>query len=106
MTTRELPSTRQSVEFYSGDLTKLVDEKLAPRFQNIWLVGGALLAQSFLRLGLVDEIRLMVAPVLLGGGLRLFCDSGVELKWNLTNVVGYRNGFVELAYRRQSDVVG
>jgi len=102
VTNRELPSTRKSVEFYSGDLKKLVDEILAPRYGNIWLVGGAMLCQSFLRLGLVDEIRLMTAPVLLGDGLHLFGDSGTEQKWHLKNVVAYKNGYVELLYRRQS----
>ncbi len=102
LTSRQLPSTRNSVEFYSGDLKRLVAEILAPRYANIWLVGGAILGQSFLRLGLVDEIRLMIAPVTLGDGLHLFGDSGVEQKWHLTNVVAYKNGFVELSYRRQS----
>ena len=102
MTNRELPSTRESVEFYSGDLKRLVGEILAPRYGNIWLVGGAMLGQSFLRLGLVDEIRLMIAPVLLGDGLHLFGDSGTEQKWHLKNAVAYKNGFVELSYRRQS----
>jgi riboflavin biosynthesis pyrimidine reductase len=50
------------VEFYSGDLNKLVEEILAPRYRNIWLVGGAMLCQKFLSLGLVDEIRLSIAP--------------------------------------------
>lgn len=81
VTTRELPSTRKSVEFYSGDLKALLDKKLAPRYRNIWLVGGAMLSQGFLSLGLVDEIRLTVAPVLLGDGLRLFSDSQVETRW-------------------------
>jgi dihydrofolate reductase len=103
VTGRELPSTRESVEFYSGDLKRLVGEILAPRFGNIWLVGGAMLGQSFLRLGLVDEIRLMIAPVTLGNGLHLFGDSGVEQKWHLKNVVAYRNGYVELSYGRQSN---
>ena len=102
VTNRELPSTRKSVEFYSGDLKRLVDERLAPRYGNIWLVGGAILGQSFLSLGLVDEIRLMIAPVLLGDGLHLVGDSGTEQKWHLKNVVAYKNGFVELSYRRQS----
>ena len=114
VTSRKLPSARKSVEFYSGDLWKLVHEILAPRFgnnpdtnnANIWLVGGAKLCQSFLRLGLVDEIRLMIAPVTLGEGLPLFtsseADSGQQSlqKWHLKNVVGYRNGYVELTYRR------
>jgi dihydrofolate reductase len=100
VTNRKLPSTRESVEFYSGDLTRLVGEILAPRYGNIWLVGGAMLGQSFLSLGLVDEIRLMLAPVTLSDGLRLFGDSGTGQKWHLKNVVAYRNGFVELSYRR------
>lgn len=97
ITNRELPSMRKSVEFYSGDLKKLVDEILAPRFGNIWLVGGAMLCQRFLELGLVDEIRLTIAPVLLGEGLRLLAGS-TEERWNLKNVVAYKNGFVELSY--------
>src|SRR5579863_5708689 len=68
VTNRELPSTRESVEFYSGDLKRLVGEILASRYGNIWLVGGAVLCQSFLRLDLVDEIRLAIMPVLLGDG--------------------------------------
>jgi dihydrofolate reductase len=100
VTSRQLPSIRESVEFYSGDLERLVGEILAPRYTNIWLVGGAMLAQSFLRLGLVDEIRLMIAPVLLGDGLHLFGDSGTEQKWLLKNVVAYNDGYVDLSYRR------
>lgn len=102
LTSRKLPSTRKSVEFYSGDPKRLIDEVLAPRYSHIWLVGGAMSGQSFLRLGLVDEIRLMIAPVLLGEGLRLFADSGVETKWQLKDVAGYKNGFVSVVYGRPS----
>lgn len=98
VTGRAWPRARASVEFYSGDLKTLIDVKLAPRFRNIWLVGGALLCQRFLELGLVDEISLMLAPVLLGDGLRLFGGLVVEERWFLKNVVAYKNGFVELSY--------
>jgi dihydrofolate reductase len=101
VTHRELPSTRTSVEFYSGDLKRLVDEILAPRYGNIWLVGGAMLCQSFLRLGLVDEIRLAVVPVLLGDGLRLFGHSCTETSWRLKDVVAYKTGVVELLYGKE-----
>ena len=100
MTNRELPSTRKSVEFCSGGLKRLVGEILAPRYGNIWLVGGAMLGQSFLRPGLVDEIRLMIAPVILGAGLHLFGEVGTKQRWHLKNAVAYRIGFVELSYRR------
>jgi dihydrofolate reductase len=86
VSSREWPpaSSRKTVEFYSGDLKTLVDVKLAPRYRNIWLVGGAMLCQRFLELGLE--------------GLRLFDGSTPEERWNLKNVVAYKNGFVELSY--------
>jgi dihydrofolate reductase len=102
VTGRKLPSTRTSVEFYSGDLKTLLDEKLAPRYRNIWLVGGATLSQRFLELGLVDEITLTIAPILLGDGLRLFGGPLTEERWDLKNVVAYQNGFVELSYSAPS----
>jgi dihydrofolate reductase len=88
------------VEFYSGDLKRLVLEILAPRYRNIWLVGGAMLCQSFLRLGLVDEIRLAIMPVLLGDGLNLFGNSSTETRWRLKDVAAYKTGIVELLYGR------
>lgn len=97
VSSRKWPAARESVEFYAGDLKKLLDEKLAPRYRNVWLVGGAMLCQRFLELGLVDEIRLTIAPVLLGDGLRMFA-SLTEQPWSLKNVVAYKNGFVELLY--------
>ena len=41
LTRRALRKTRDSVEFYAGDLGRLVGEKLTPNFRNIWFVGGA-----------------------------------------------------------------
>jgi len=104
VTGREWPRTRKSVECYSGDLKKLVDVKLRARYRNIWLVGGARLCQRFLELGLVDEIRLTIAPVLLGQGLRLFDGCLTEERWNLKNVVAYKNCFVELSYAAPRDM--
>jgi dihydrofolate reductase len=99
---RTWPAAKASVEFYSGDLTALVESRLAPRFHNIWLVGGAQLCQRFLELGLVDEIKLTMAPVLLGDGLRLFGGAATEEMWELKNVAAYKNGYVELDYVRSS----
>src|ERR1051326_8189735 len=91
VSSRDWPGSRKSVEFYSGDLKTLVDGKLAPRYRNIWLVGGATLCQRFLELRLVDKMILTIAPVLLGEGLRLFGSSPAEERWNLKNVAAYKN---------------
>jgi dihydrofolate reductase len=103
ITTRDLPNTRASVQFYQGDLNALVHDRLSPQYNNIWVVGGAILCQSFLKLDLVDEIRLAIIPVLLGDGLRLFDNIDVESRWCLNDVLAFKSGIVELAYAKLPD---
>jgi dihydrofolate reductase len=98
LTSRELPKTRSTVEFYSGDLPTLVDRHLAFRYRNIWVAGGAEVCQQFLASGLADELRLTVAPILLGEGLRLFGPLPAQMKWSLKEAIPYKNGFVALTY--------
>ena len=50
------------------------------------------LCQSFLRLGLVDEIRLSIILVLLCYGPRLFDNYGIERSWHRKNVIAYKTG--------------
>lgn len=98
LTHRELPVERKNVEFYSGDLNKLVGDRLAPNFKNVWLVGGAMLAKDFLRLKLVDDIRLTIVPIILGDGTLFFDYIGQEQALHLKGVTAYTNGLVELWY--------
>ncbi len=72
LTRRELRKTRDTVEFYSGDLEHLVNEKLKPNFGSIWFVGGGELSGECLRLGLADEVRYSIMPVLIGNGISFF----------------------------------
>lgn len=95
---RNLPIDRNNIEIYSGDLNKLVNEKLKPIYKNIWLVGGAMLAKEFIRLKLADEIRLSVMPVILGDGTLFFDHIGQEQLLHLKNTTAYKNGMVELWY--------
>jgi len=47
LTSRRLPATKKSVEFYSGDLNLLLHEKLAPRYRNIWRRGRDVIPAFF-----------------------------------------------------------
>jgi dihydrofolate reductase len=98
LSTRELKSERESVEFFSGHLEKLVDEKLRPRFKNIWIVGGSKLATDFLNAGLVNEINLGILPILLGEGIPVFNSHLQEHKLQLKSSTAYKNGLVEMVY--------
>ena len=98
VTHRDLPIERPNIEIYSGDLNKLVNEQLKPRYKNVWLVGGAVLAKDFIRLKLVDEIRLSVLPIILGDGTPFFDHIEQERALHLKDVTAYKSGMVELWY--------
>ena len=95
---RNLPIDRKNIEIFSGDLNKLVNEELKPKYKNVWLVGGAMLAKDFIRLKLADEIRLSVIPIILGDGKPFFDHIGQEQPLHLKNMIAYKNGMVELWY--------
>ena len=95
---RNLPVGRKNIEIYSGDLMKLVNERLKPNYKNIWLVGGAMLVKDFIRLKLANEIRLSILPVILGDGVLFFDQVGQERALHLKNVTPYKSGIVELHY--------
>jgi dihydrofolate reductase len=98
LTRRKLPRTRDSVEFCSGDLAQLVNERLRPRFQSIWFVGGGVLCGECLRLGLADEVRYSVVPVLIGSGISFFEKLERDVTLHLVEAKAYKNGMVELRY--------
>jgi dihydrofolate reductase len=98
ITHRNLPIDRQNIEIYSGDLTKLVNERLKPNHKNVWVVGGAILVKDFIRLKLADEIRLSVMPIILGDGTPFFDHIGQEQALHLKDVTAYKSGLVELCY--------
>ena len=69
LTSRDLPRTRDTVEFYSGDLAQFVNGRLRPAFRSIWFVGGGVVSGECLRLGLADEVRYSILPILIGDGI-------------------------------------
>lgn len=98
VTNRYLPNDKKNIEFYSGDLKKLVNDRLKPNYKNVWMVGGPTLAKDFIRLKLADEIRLSIVPIILGEGKLFFDQIGMEQALHLKDTTAYKNGMVELRY--------
>jgi dihydrofolate reductase len=98
LTRRELPKIRDTIEFYSGDLAQLVNERLRRSFRSIWFVGGGALAGECLRRGLADEVRYSILPVLIGDGVSFFEKLDGDVALHLVESKAYRNGMVELHY--------
>ncbi len=86
------PRTRVERRFDAPAITEL--KAASP---HDLLVGGATLASHALRAGLVDEIRVFVAPVLLGGGLRMF-PADVQHGLELIDERRFHSGIVYLNY--------
>ncbi|HEY4419112.1 MAG TPA: dihydrofolate reductase family protein, partial [Pseudonocardia sp.] len=69
----------------SGDVVAQVAELTRQPGRELQIHGSARLAQSMLAAGLVDTIRLMIAPVVVGSGRRLFTDGGARTGLRLTS---------------------
>lgn len=66
--------------------------------KDIWLYGGASLITTFINLGLVDEFRLSVHPVILGEGKPLFIDIKKRLNLKMVHTRTLSSGVVQLIY--------
>ena len=103
LTSRDLPRTRDSVEFYSGDLAQLVNGRLRRAFHSIWFVGGGVVSGECLRLGLADEVRYSILPILIGDGLPFFDKLERDIVLHLAEIKTYRSGMVEIRYEVRGD---
>lgn len=65
-------------------------------------IGGAELAGLALRAGLVDDVHLLLVPILVGGGKRAL-PEGITQKLDLVDIRRFASGFVYLRYRLSAD---
>jgi dihydrofolate reductase len=72
--------------------------KAAAGDKDVGIAGGASTAQQCLQAGLLDELQIHVAPLLLGGGVRLFDDVGGQIELETTRVID-APGVTHLRYR-------
>ncbi len=67
--------------------------------EDITILGSGALVRSLLRDGLLDELRLMVHPIVLGGGKRLFEEGGDSKNLELVDSKTFSTGVLYLTYR-------
>jgi dihydrofolate reductase len=71
--------------------------------KDIYAVGGATLVSSLMNFGLIDEIQLLVNPLILGGGKALFKDVKDRQTLKLVQAKPLKSGKVSLIYSTQSE---
>jgi dihydrofolate reductase len=84
----------------SGDPTTSVAALKSTVDGEISVPGSLTLVRSLLEHDLVDEIRLMTFPVLLGHGRRLFGDTADKSAWRLVEATTYGDGVLVTVHRR------
>jgi dihydrofolate reductase len=99
-----------------GDLTwnnttRIPGDEAVPRIQelrqqdggNLLVMGSPTLARTLLRENLVDELRLLLMPVLLGGGKSIFPDDGALRTLELVSTTTSGTGVHVATYRTVAD---
>jgi dihydrofolate reductase len=76
-TTLSEPLEWQNASLLQGDVAEAVAALKREDGGDLHLIGSPKLAQTLFEHGLVDELRVMIDPLVLGGGKRLFRDDGV-----------------------------
>ncbi len=101
---KDLPArkpARPDAVFTRGDIAEVLKSaKDKAGRKDVWIEGGANVAQQFINRGLVDEIFLTLVPVLLGQGIRLFDNMQTRLSFSLQDVKRFERGLVQLVYAR------
>jgi dihydrofolate reductase len=91
----EWANTRLVNDDVAGEITRL---KQQPG-KDLAVLGSPNLTRSLIHMGLLDELRIMVNPVVLGDGRSLFNSSKEELKLELRQTRTFASGNVLLSYR-------
>jgi dihydrofolate reductase len=82
-----------------GDVRQAVADLRDGEGGPILVGGSATLVRALLGYGLVDELRLMVFPVLIGGGLSIYPDQRAKVGLELAELVRYDSGVLLQVYR-------
>jgi dihydrofolate reductase len=86
----------------SGDLESEVKKLKEQPGQDVLIFGSGQLVRRLMELGLIDEYRLQVYPVVVGGGKRLFGETDSMKALELTETTSLGSGVVILTYRTSS----
>ncbi|MDD4970181.1 MAG: dihydrofolate reductase family protein [Paludibacter sp.] len=96
--TRTPRPTVGSTTFYTGDLKELVSDLKRNVGKDIYVDGGAEIANEMLSENLIDEFYISVIPILLGNGISLFNNSRPQVRLKLISTKSYNKGLVQLHY--------
>lgn len=97
-TTLEDPLLWNNSTLIKGDVAEKVSELKQQPGENILIYGSGTLVNTPMKHDLIDEYRLMVFPVVVGGGKRLFEGASDKKALKLVETKTFASGVVVLSY--------
>lgn len=94
----------QPTVFLSGDLAEKVKQLKQTDGPDLQVMGSADLLQTLFKNDLVEELELMIIPITLGTGKRLFQDGTIPAAFKVTRSQVSPNGIIIVSYERDGDV--
>jgi dihydrofolate reductase len=85
-----------------GNIAEAITNLKQQPGKNINITGSATLVRSLLRDNLLDELRLMVHPIVVGSGKRLFEEMGEQVALTLVDSKTFSTGVLSLIYEPAS----
>jgi len=90
--------------FLSGDLAEKVRQLKQTDGPDLHVMGSANMLQTLFKNDLVDELHLMILPITLGAGKRLFADGTIPAAFKVTYSQVSPNGIIIVNYERAGEV--
>ena len=97
-TTLSAPLEWQNSNLLDGDVPDAVSALRQENGGDIHVIGSTQLVQTLLEHGLVDELRLMIDPLIIGGGKRIFRDDGELRSFRLVDSKATTSGAILATY--------
>ncbi len=97
--TLQEPLPWQNSTLLKGDVAEAVAKLKGELDKDLLILGSGALAQSLMRSNLVDEYVLLIHPLVLGSGHRLFAEGGPFTAFRLTGVKSTSTGVVMATYQ-------
>lgn len=88
-----------NIHFISGDICKVIEEEKTKEGKDIYLYGGGVLVDSFLKADIIDEYIIGIIPIILGKGRPLFLGNNPTIRLHLNEYI-MDNGIVILRYNK------
>ena len=101
--TLEEPLGWNNSTIIGGSVAEEISELKRRPGKDITILASGALVRSLLGAGFLDELQLMIHPVVLGSGKRLFGDGGDREVLELVDSKTFSTGVVSLTYRPSSE---